>query len=74
MKDWNELKKIDEIKPIINDEVLEKNKKQQLKRDADLKKQERINNIKNITFTILCFIFIALFIVAFNLKVLEICK
>ena len=71
---WNELKKIDEIKPIINDEVLEENKKQQLKRDADLKKQERINNIKNITFTILCFMFIALFIVAFNLKVLEMCK
>jgi len=74
MKDWNELKKIDEIKPIISDEVLELNKEKELKRDADLKKQERINNIKNITFTILCFIFIALFIVAFNLKVLEMCK
>lgn len=71
---WNELKKIDEIKPIISDEVLELNKEKELKRDADLKKQERINNIKNITFTILCFIFIALFIVAFNLKVLEMCK
>lgn len=71
---WNELKKIDEIKPIINDEVLELNKEKELKRDADLKKQERINNIKNITFTILCFIFIALFIVAFNLKILEMCK
>lgn len=71
---WNELKKIDEIKPIISDEVLELNKAKELKRDADLKKQERINNIKNITFTILCFIFIALFIVAFNLKVLEMCK
>ena len=71
---WNELKKIDEIKPIISNEVLELNKEKELKRDADLKKQERINNIKNITFTILCFIFIALFIVAFNLKVLEMCK
>lgn len=71
---WNELKKIDEIKPIISDEVLGLNKEKELKRDADLKKQERINNIKNITFTILCFIFIALFIVAFNLKVLEMCK
>lgn len=71
---WNELKKIDEIKPIISDEVLELNKEKELKRDADLKKQERINNIKNIIFTILCFIFIALFIVAFNLKVLEMCK
>lgn len=71
---WNELKKIDEIKPIISDEVLEMNKEKELKRDADLKKQERINNIKNITFTILCFMFIALFIVAFNLKVLEMCK
>lgn len=71
---WNELKKIDEIKPIISDEVLELNKEKELKRDADLKKQERINNIKNITFIILCFIFIALFIVAFNLKVLEMCK
>lgn len=71
---WNELKKIDEIKPIISDEVLELNKEKELKRDADLKKQGRINNIKNITFTILCFIFIALFIVAFNLKVLEMCK
>lgn len=71
---WNELKKIDEIKPIISDEVLELNKEKELKRDADLKKQERINNIKNITFTILCFIFIALFIVAFNLKILEMCK
>ena len=71
---WNELKKIDEIKPIISDEVLELNKEKELKRDVDLKKQERINNIKNITFTILCFIFIALFIVAFDLKVLEMCK
>lgn len=71
---WNELKKIDEIKPIISDEVLELNKEKELKRDANLKKQERINNIKNITFTILCFMFIALFIVAFDLKVLEMCK
>ena len=71
---WNELKKIDEIKPIISDEVLELNKEKELQRDAEIKKQERINNIKNITFTILCFIFIALFIVAFNLKVLEMCK
>ena len=71
---WNELKKIDEIKPIISDDVLELNKEKELKRDADLKKQEKINNIKNITFNILCFMFIALFIVAFDLKVLEMCK
>ena len=71
---WNELKKIDEIKPIISDEVLELNKEKELKRDADLKKQERINNIKNITFTILCFIFIALFIIAVNIRILEMCK
>ena len=33
---WNELKKIDEIKPIISDEFLKLNKEKKLKRDADL--------------------------------------
>ena len=71
---WNELKKIDEIKPIISDEVLEENKKQQLKRDAKIKKQYKINKFKNIIYTTLCFVIIALFIIAVNIRILEMCK
>ena len=71
---WNELKKIDEIKPIIDDEVLEENKKQQLKRDAEIKKQYKIKKIKNIIYTTLCFVVIALFIIAVNIRILEMCK
>ena len=71
---WNELKKIDEIKPIISDEFLKLNKEKKLKRDADLKKQERINNIRNIIYTTLCFVIIALFIIAVNIRILEMCK
>lgn len=65
-KQIEELRKIDELKPIISDEVLIKNRQETLKRDAETRKQTK----KSYVMDVLRVFFVGLTI-AFLISVIE---